>query len=137
VADRVFSSSDSGATWTSAGGPNGVVVCSADGYRVLAGSSSLYTLPYSGLWRLADAPANQWSSVASSLDGTKLVAVPGRGNSICISSNSGATWTPITVPNTRWSCVASSGDGTKLVAAGWLEDPPGDGGDGLICTSTS
>jgi len=63
-----------------------------------------------------------WSSVASSSDGTKLVAVAGpsvynstgAGN-IYISSDSGVTWTP-SGPSQTWSSVASSSDGTKLVA---------------------
>ena len=61
-----------------------------------------------------------WTSVASSSDGTKLVAVDGQdvnhGNEyIYTSGDSGATWTPHGTQQ-FWYCVASSSDGTKLVA---------------------
>jgi len=55
-----------------------------------------------------------WMAVASSSDGTKLVAVaPGHG--IFTSINSGATWTARETSR-KWRAVASSSDGTKLVA---------------------
>ena len=60
-----------------------------------------------------------WRSVASSSDGTKLVAVEFRGysGSIHISSDSGATWIERTSTGSAdWADVASSSDGTKLVA---------------------
>ena len=53
-------------------------------------------------------------AVASSADGTKLVAV---GGEIYTSTNFGIVWTQQTnAPNTGWYSVASSADGTKLVA---------------------
>jgi hypothetical protein len=55
-----------------------------------------------------------WRCVASSSDGTKLVADVDNG-SIYTSTDSGATWTP-RAGTAQWSCVASSADGTKLVA---------------------
>ena len=55
-----------------------------------------------------------WRCVASSSDGTKLVAAPDNGN-IYTSTDSGATWTPRD-SSRLWYCVASSADGTKLVA---------------------
>ena len=57
-----------------------------------------------------------WQSVASSSDGTKLVAVV-YGGYIYTSADSGSTWTQRTSDATRnWQSVASSSDGTKLVA---------------------
>jgi len=59
-----------------------------------------------------------WTSVASSADGTHLVAVNG-GGGIYTSANSGATWTQQTsgLPGYgTWTSVASSADGTHLVA---------------------
>ena len=53
-----------------------------------------------------------WQSVASSADGTKLVAANGQ---IYTSADSGATWTP-RESSRVWNSVASSADGTKLVA---------------------
>ena len=59
-----------------------------------------------------------WYSVASSADGTKLVAAVYQGN-LWTSTDSGGTWTEDTsVGSTKtWNSVASSADGTKLVAA--------------------
>ena len=116
---RIYTSSDSGATWTATGALRNrwySVASSADGYRVVAGGFAvpLCTLPYSGPWRLADAPTKDWGLVASSADGTKLVAV---ADQIYTSANSGATWAPTTAPSKGWSSVASSADGTKVVAA--------------------
>ena len=69
-------------------------------------------------WTARDSSRN-WVSVASSADGSKLVAAaqsaPGVGQ-IYTSTDSGVTWTTRGV-STNWLCVASSADGSKLVAA--------------------
>ena len=57
-----------------------------------------------------------WQCVASSADGTKLVAAI-QGGQIYTSTNAGVTWTAQNSGNHAWQCVASSADGTKLVAA--------------------
>jgi hypothetical protein len=63
-----------------------------------------------------------WSSVASSADGTELVATVGDNLSasgyIYTSTDSGATWTARDSAR-QWVSVASSADGTKLVAANY------------------
>jgi hypothetical protein len=57
-----------------------------------------------------------WHAVASSSDGTKLVAVEGGlAGQIYTSADSGQTWTLRDSPGS-WIGVASSSDGTKLVA---------------------
>jgi len=56
-----------------------------------------------------------WMAVASSSDGSKLVAVVASGQ-IYTSTDSGATWTPRD-SSRSWLLVASSSDGSKLVAA--------------------
>ncbi|HEX6189676.1 MAG TPA: hypothetical protein VFZ40_16490 [Pyrinomonadaceae bacterium] len=56
-----------------------------------------------------------WRSVASSADGSKLVAVVHEGQ-IYTSTDSGVTWTPREADR-QWRSVASSADGSKLVAA--------------------
>jgi len=61
-----------------------------------------------------------WQSVASSADGTRLVAVAGYPQSLYTSIDSGATWTAQSngIPNGNfWGSVASSADGTRLAAA--------------------
>ena len=62
-------------------------------------------------------PSQLGGGIASSSDGTKLVAAVYSGG-IYTSTNSGATWTLQTnAPNASWMSIASSADGTKLVAA--------------------
>ena len=55
-----------------------------------------------------------WYSIASSLDGSKLVAVVSSGQ-IYTSTDSGVTWTP-RESNRFWYSVTSSADGSKLAA---------------------
>jgi hypothetical protein len=67
-------------------------------------------------WTARESNRNWWS-VASSADGTKLVACVGytsRGR-IYTSWDSGVTWTA-RESDRKWWSVASSADGTKLVA---------------------
>ncbi len=67
-------------------------------------------------WKAGNSSARNWSAIASSADGTKLVATVNNGT-IWTSTNSGATWTNLNNSGTRyWSSVAASSDGTKLAA---------------------
>src|SRR5581483_11214596 len=59
--------------------------------------------------------SRNWYGIASSSDGTRLVAVV-NGGQIYTSTDSGATWTA-RESNRGWRGVASSSDGSKLVAA--------------------
>src|SRR5271166_1426722 len=70
-------------------------------------------------WTLTSAPITNWSCVASSADGTKLVAAVTNGF-IYTSTNSGLTWAQTSAPNNYWTSLASSADGTKLFGAGYL-----------------
>ena len=67
-----------------------------------------------------------WTGVASSSDGTKLVAVA--NEDIFTSTDSGVTWRPQTGGNGNWSGVASSSDGSKLAAVVT---------GAVVCTSTN
>jgi len=70
-------------------------------------------------WTLTSLPNEDWSGVASSADGTKLVAVDlSGGHQIYVSSSSGVIWRPYG-PAASWRGIASSADGTKLAAAPW------------------
>jgi hypothetical protein len=63
--------------------------------------------------------SQSWVSVASSSDGTRLLAADwrtGHGDYIYTSWDSGVTWTQ-TGTQQSWASVASSADGTNLVAA--------------------
>jgi hypothetical protein len=66
-------------------------------------------------WILTSAPITNWSSIAMSADGTKMVAGVADGP-IYISVDSGYTWTNTGAPSANWSFVASSADGNTLAA---------------------
>jgi sugar lactone lactonase YvrE len=113
-------------------------------YQVMASNSlgtvfgalvAFYSPPF------VSVPNENWDSVASSADGSVLVAVAnknpvgftGPGGPIIISTNSGATWAIATGAPTNglWETVACSADGSEMVAAG------GGGGSFLFPIYTS
>lgn len=61
------------------------------------------------------AGSRNWSSIASSSDGTKIVASVDNGF-IYRSTDSGATWSQTGAPSGTWKSVASNSDGTILAA---------------------
>jgi photosystem II stability/assembly factor-like uncharacterized protein len=154
---NLYTSSDSGATWTipqkgpvdnwqsvasSADGTKLVAVGMSQGQSLMAGGGFKYGYIYvsgdSGATWTQTGTQEEWTGVASSADGTKLVVVGG-GGYIRTSGDSGATWTDrAQALDQLWNAVASSADGTKLVAAGSLIASPDPGGDffaGYIYTS--
>jgi hypothetical protein len=64
------------------------------------------------------APLSRWRSVASSADGSDLVAVADSGP-IYSSTDSGATWVSNNASSRVWLSVASSSDGSKRFAAAY------------------
>jgi hypothetical protein len=62
---------------------------------------------------------NNWSAIASSSDGTKMVAAANGGvtPNLYNSIDSGKSWTSTGPVSAQWQAVASSADGSKLVAA--------------------
>jgi len=71
-------------------------------------------------WTLTGAlsPVTNWTYLAMSADGTRLVAAIGfYSGGIYISTNSGNTWNLTSAPSNIWTSVASSADGSKLIAA--------------------
>ena len=88
--DLVYISADSGATWTGHS-----VNSLGPGY-------------------------SQWTSIASSANGTNLAVVAMNGY-VYTSSNSGSTWTQRAPPQNSWSSIASSADGTKLAASSFID----------------
>jgi hypothetical protein len=126
----IYTSQDSGSTWQQSGAPSnnwGSVVCSADGTKLMAtysryltngawiNAGSIYASADSGTtWTRTSAPEIEWSSIASSVDGTKLVAAAG---GIYTSGDSGTNWTRTSAPSNNWGSVACSANGTKLIAA--------------------
>src|SRR5208283_2481040 len=97
-----------------------VIASSADGSKLAVavyylGTNGIYTSTNSGAtWLPSSAPNWNWSSIASSADGSRLVAA-GYGG-VYTSTNFGVTWFSNNVPS--WSAVASSADGSRLVAVG-------------------
>ena len=90
---------------------------SADGSKLAEANAAIYTSTNSGAtWISNNVPGGNWSSIAMSMDGSKLVAAAYPGG-IYTSTDSGATWISNNVPVGNWYSVASSADGTKLVAA--------------------
>ena len=67
-------------------------------------------------WAATSSPSEGWNSIASSADGTQVVAAEGSPGLIYVSKDAGANWTATTAPPDYWSCVASSADGAKLMA---------------------
>jgi hypothetical protein len=96
----------------SGGGAGGWIVAQNAGQSILVGN----LLTTVGVNWTTNGSALSWKAIASSSDGSKLVAATsGGGGQIYTSTNYGATWTPRAVLG-NISSVASSGDGTKLVA---------------------
>jgi hypothetical protein len=97
-------------------------------------------------WTQTTAPYGVWTSVASSVDGKKLVAVSrsslgshsqNTAGVILTSDDFGTNWTLTSAVSNVWTSVACSADGVKLVAVSSSEDVWGRQGDGLIHTSTN
>jgi Chaperone of endosialidase len=90
----------------------------SNGWEVVAGLGQAVARSPAGIYWTDNnnAPSTYWRSVASSADGTKLVAVFNVPGPIYTSTDSGVTWSANTnAPSTYWYSVASSADGTKLV----------------------
>ena len=125
----VYTSTDSGATWSQQIGSGSrawrSIASSSDGTKlaaVVSGDSGgyIYTSTNSGAtWtEQTNSGSKTWRSIASSSDGTKLAAVV-LNEYIYTSIDSGATWSQRTVAGSReWRSIASSSDGTKLAAVG-------------------
>src|SRR6185295_16834214 len=78
---------------------------------VLGGQFSIVGSGFAQTWTQTGAPVTNWSAVATSADGARLLAAVS-GGLIYTSTNSGATWTATTAPGMNWSALASSADGT-------------------------
>ena len=122
---RIYTSSDSGNTWSNLNNsPRGnwvSIKSSSNGTKLAAVDTiNIYTSTDSGsTWtvRTTGLPTSNvsWTSIASSLDGTKLAAC-NKTTAIYISSDSGITWTISNSSALSWSGITSSSDGTKLAA---------------------
>jgi hypothetical protein len=95
----------------SGAGAGGWKVKQSSGQSVLGNFSSFVN----SFWNLTGSGSGNWTAIASSSDGTKLVASIFNGQ-IYVSTDSGGTWVGQTgTSGKQWQSVASSADGTKLV----------------------
>jgi hypothetical protein len=137
-AGGIYTSTNSGTTWTLTSAPSdgGVdsawesVASSADGSKLVAAGfyfNPIYLSTNGGANWSTNGPSGDWQSVACSSDGNKIVAVAYFNEPIFTSTNSGANWIQATnAPNGWWQSVACSADGTKfVVAAGGIGGGPG------------
>lgn len=119
TASNIYTSTNSGSSWTQRAAIAGsAVASSADGTKLalVVNGGGVYTSTDSGAtWNVQSGAGSQaWSAIASSSDGTKLVATVKNG-SIYTSTDSGITWVQRTGAGTQnWASVTSSSDGSKL-----------------------
>jgi hypothetical protein len=116
----IYTSADAGVTWTQRGASEGSVASSADGNKlVICGLHGIFTSADAGVtW--TQRTTSECKALASSADGTKLVAAMyDYLDSVYTSTDSGETWIPqFNVEGGRWlSAAASSADGTTLIVA--------------------
>lgn len=126
LAGNIFTSTDSGITWVQRdnSGNRGwnSVASSADGNKLIAAAfdtggltEQVYISNDSGqTWTPTLHPFVSWIFVASSADGTRLMAV---SNRIYTSSDGGITWTPREFERTWRAGVAMSANGKILMAS--------------------
>jgi hypothetical protein len=121
-------STNSGSTWNGTSASNLTCIAwSEDGKTLVAGGELLGISTKDGAaWSYFEVTNAYWSSVATSADGSKLVAAVlyfhSNGNAIgpgviYTSKDFGNTWAATSAPSNRWVSVACSADGTKLAAA--------------------
>jgi hypothetical protein len=124
----MYGSYDGGATWESMTLPSNaglpILAASNDAQKlVMVDYGNIFTSTDSGGSWTQQASGRQWNCVASSSDGTKLVAGEQAGpdqGSIWTSSDSGVTWTQQPASVGLWcTSIASSSDGTRLIANSW------------------
>jgi hypothetical protein len=116
--EGIYVSTNSGTSWSQTVSSNdwGSSASSADGTRlaVVNLDDSIYTSTNAGVtWNPANAPQNRWSPLASSADGSVLLAVGGLLGQFIISTNYGGTWFSPT--NTGYGVAATcSADGSRM-----------------------
>jgi photosystem II stability/assembly factor-like uncharacterized protein len=118
---NIFISNDSGVTWNKQSSPVKSWYsfdCDSSARYLVAGTNNDYIYTsntYGTSWVQRTGPGvGVWPSVASNLNGDKMVAAKYGGN-IYTSTDSGGSWTSRATSST-WYSVASNGTGNKLVA---------------------
>lgn len=107
IAPDVWSARGPTVTW-------GNIVSSDSGQKLAGVANGIHlSSDYGSTWIVREA-SRSMRDIATSADGTKLVAIEFNGF-ILTSTDSGNTWTPRESAR-NWTAVASSADGVKLVA---------------------
>jgi hypothetical protein len=118
----IYLSTNYGLIWTPTTTPSGPaggwgpIVCSADGTKLAAANGYIYISTNSGAaWNQSGSPNEEWTCLASSADGSKLIAAQDPGY-LNISTNFGSNWFIGTNLEKTWSSVVCSADGSKMAA---------------------
>lgn len=118
----VYVSTDGGTNWPGSPNLNGVVswtgvASSGDGSNLVATalSQTIFTSTNAGINWSPRESARLWQSIASSTDGSVLVAGVGTSGFLYTSTDFGATWVPSNV-SANWAAVACSADGGRMIA---------------------
>ena len=119
---HIYVSSDSGVTWSNYFSVQNIfsVASSSNGMKLAAIGAGIYLSTDGGKnWTTSNAANLDWSKIASSADGSKLLATvyPSSPNLLYLSTDSGATWNPTGAPSNTWNANAMSADGSKLFAS--------------------
>jgi hypothetical protein len=122
----ILISSDAGTTWTVAEpSPDGAygnldqVVASSDGSHIYAAGEGLAISKDSGAtWTTIQAAP--WTRMATSADGTLLVASVETGLQVSLSTDSGQSWTQLVSAGQNFSYFAVASDDQKVIGAAYL-----------------
>jgi hypothetical protein len=155
----LYTSADGGGTWILSSAPYdywSTVASSVNGATLIAaserggtelapdsGGGAIYISRDSGTsWVKSSAPTNDWSALAASADGLRLVAAARRdvslldgAGSVYTSTNAGLNWVQAEVPRVPWNAAACSADGAKVVIAAGIDYNSLGKTGGLIYTS--
>ncbi|MGH8022051.1 MAG: WD40/YVTN/BNR-like repeat-containing protein, partial [Limisphaerales bacterium] len=116
----IYFSTNFGSTWSTIGSAQTwlSIACSSDGTQLIGGTSAGYVYTYlGGVQQTLDHPGFPIASVASSANGSYLLAA-GYGGDLYLSSNAGSSWAPVgSLGSAKWDAVALSADGGKMAAA--------------------
>ena len=131
----IYTSADYGITWTQqTSAPTNTywraVASSADGRKPVAAQypGFIYTSTnYGSIWtQQSSAGSNYWWCIASSMDGTRLIAGQGgaaglgyAAGDVYTSTNGGMNWTDAGLGINWWQIIAISSDGSDLIANGY------------------
>ena len=121
VPDLFIRHTDSGKTWTPQTGSGDYVASSADGTKLVAagyGGFVSTSIDSGKTWTPQTIIGGKdWTGVACSSDGTKIVAVAGYSDYVYTSPDSGKTWVPQTGAGKKnWSAVVCSSDCSRILA---------------------